>query len=436
MTSVEEGNVERSTLAGDRSRRYGRLRAAVSRVVPPEPSIRLLVVASFIASIGFGLYLSGSAVYFVRSVSLQPSEVGVGLSVGGLAGLLTAVPIGHLSDRYHPRNVSLVLTLCQAVLLLLATQVTGFGTYVALMALLGTVEAGANISRSALVATLLEGGSRVRLAALTRSVFNAGFTLGVVGAGFAIGVDTRAAYLSLILGNAAAACIVCVLYARLPAVKRRAAEEGEPAAAAVRTRRLDLPYLLLGQVSGLTQLGDVVLSVGLPLWIVTQTSASRQLAAWIAVLNTALIIAFQVRAARAAETMRGAARLQRMAFLVLAGACLIIGITGELPTIGAIILLLAAVAALSLGEMWGEGAKWALRFGLAPNYAQGRYGGVFSLGQAVPMFLGPVLVTAAPQHLGGLGWLVVTAVFVVGLLLSRPATEWALRTRQGPVDDG
>ena len=86
-------------------------------------------------------------------------------------------------------------------------------------------------------------------------------------------VDTQAAYTSLMLGNAATAVNrCCLLYLRMPRVPgTRRTKDAASGLTAVR----DLPYLAMSLVSGLIMLGDIILTVGMPLWVVTHTQAPR-----------------------------------------------------------------------------------------------------------------------------------------------------------------
>ena len=396
-----------------------------------EKSIRLVVAGYLTGSIGYGLYLTGSSVYFVRSVGLSPAQVGFGLSAAGVLSFIGAVPIGRSADRYGPKRLTLIFTGCQVVLLILASQIRTFAPFVACIAMLGLAETGANISRGAIMAYLVGRGERVRLSALTRSVFNAGFAVGTLAAGVAIGVDTRAAYLSLILGNAAATAIVLVLYASLPA-RPPSAEPTQRRRSGFATGLRDLPFAALAQVSMVVHLGEVILSVGLPLWIVTHTTAPRQLAAWLIIVNTVAVVLLQTRAARPAETLAGATRIQQVAFGCLAAACGALVVTGRLPTPVAVPVLVVVLLLATAGEMFGDAAAWAFRFELAPATAQGEYGAVFGLGMALPTVLGPIIVTELPSRFPGFGWLLVGLVFVVAAVLCRPVFNWVQRSR--PAD--
>lgn len=156
------------------------------------------------------------------------------------------------------------------------------------------------------------------------------------------------------------------------------------------------------------------------MWLVTHTSAPRPLAAWLTLINTLIVVFLQVRAARGADTVPGASRLQRWTFMVIAGACVITGFSHGVPGWSAGLILAAAVVLFTFGEIWGEAARWGLRYELAPGKLQGQYGAAFAIGDAVALIVGPTLVTAVPDRLGLAGWLLLTALFLVALALVGP----------------
>ena len=409
----------------DRPRGRG-LRGWLQRLLPQRGPDRVLVLSTLIASIGSGLYISGSAVYFVSYVGLSATQVGIGLSIGGFGGLVLGPFLGHAADRIGPRTATMIFTASQVVMLVAAGLVHSFWPFVVVVALLGVADAGEAVSRGALVAAVVGREGRVRLSAYMRSVLNLGFTFGVFLAGLALAINTRPAYLALIWGHAFVLVVVTTIYLALPHTPGTPKQREQSKMRALR----DLPYFAVAQVSGITRLGDTVLTIGLPLWIVNHTDAPRAVAAWIVGLNTVLIVLFQVWAARGADTLPGAVRIQRWSFLVLAAACVIVGTTGSLASLAAVAALAVAVVCISFGEMWGEGARWSLRYELAPDNAQGQYGGVFRLGQFVPIAVGPLMVTSFTDRLEEAGWLIIAAVFLVGLLLNRLIVGWAMRTRE------
>ncbi|CAM5278071.1 MFS transporter [Streptomyces spiroverticillatus] len=398
----------------------------LSKLLPEPGPGRLLVLCTAVASLGNGLYMTGGAVYFVRVVNLTPGQVGIGLSAAGVIALLLGVPIGYLADRFGPRGMTAALALCKAAMLISAVFVQSFTTYLVIAALLGAAEQGGHVARGALVSGVMGREGRVKLSAYMRSVFNGGFAIASLAAGLVIAVDSPDLYLSLFWGNAAAMALVATLYMRLPHVPRQPRQpRPKRSPSAVR----DLPYITVAQVSGLARIGPTALALGLPLWLVTHTEAPRALAAWLMLVNTLMVVFLQVYVARGADTVPGASRLQRWTFLVLAVACIVAGCSAGLPGWAAASVLVIATVFFTFGEIWGEAARWGLRYELAPDNAQGQYGGVFATGDALAVIAGPALVTTLPDRFGLAGWLSLAALFTVSLAVAGPAVRWAARTR-------
>ncbi|MEU1265958.1 MFS transporter [Streptomyces cellulosae] len=397
----------------------------MSRLLPDPGPGRLLVLCTAVASLGNGLYVTGGAVYFVHVVGLSPGQVGIGMSLAGVLALALGVPAGHLADRVGPRGTTAVFALGKAVALAFAAFVHSFPAYLAMAVVHGLAEQSGNVARGALVSRVMGREGRVRLSAYMRSVFNGGFALASLAAGLVIAADVKTAYLALFWGNAAAMVLVATLYMRLPRVPGVAPAAGAPRGRAVR----DIPYLVVAQVSGIARIGPTALAVGIPLWLVVHTDAPRALAAWVMLVNTVMVVLLQVRLARDADTVPGAARLQRLTAAVLAVACGVTALTGTLPGWAAAAVLLSVTVLFTLGEIWGEAARWGLRYELAPANAQGQYLGAFATGDAFALIVGPALVTTVPDRLGGLGWLLIAALFCGLLAVSGPAVRWAERTR-------
>ena len=118
-------------------------------------------------------------------------------------------------------------------------------------------------------------------------------------------------------------------------------------------------------------------------------------------------------------------RAQRLASLAVAASCLVFGAAGSLGTAGAVVLLVAGMVLFTAGELWNSAASWSVRFGLAPDHAQGQYGAVFSLGSSAMEMAGPALVVLLTQELGLAGWGIVAGVYAVVLALIGPAMRWA-----------
>ena len=85
-------------------------------VIPAPGPLRPLALATLLSRVGNGLLMTVSVLYFTRIVGLSIAEVGLGLTIAGLFGLLSAVPLGHVADRRGPRGLFVVLSSSVAVL--------------------------------------------------------------------------------------------------------------------------------------------------------------------------------------------------------------------------------------------------------------------------------------------------------------------------------
>ncbi|MFJ5276802.1 MFS transporter [Streptomyces parvulus] len=398
------------------------------RLIPKAGVERKIASSTFISSIGFGMYISGSAVYFVNQVGLAAGEVGVGMSIAGLAWLPLSIPIGTLADRWGARQTAILFGVGQTALLISTVYVHSFAQFLGVIVALGIFEQGGMVVRGAIFAEVIPEGRRVKLSAYTRSLFNLGFTIGALLSGIALSLDTRSAYLTLMLGNAVSATVVTVVYATLPYAKRRRAQRRDVYR---QSRFRDYPYVAASVVCGILEICDTILTVGIPLWVVSSAGLPNGLAAWAIALNTVLVVLLQVRFSKGLETPSDTVGVLRRACLALVAACTLMSTTGWLGAFASIIVLVAAVVLLTAGELWNSAATWSLRYGLAPEGAQGQYGGAFELGSGIPhLVAGPLVVTMLIADLGATGWALVALVFLILYLFVRPAISWAVRTRQ------
>src|SRR5262249_7771343 len=136
-------------------------------------------------------------------------------------------------------------------------------------------------------------------------------------------------------------------------------------------------------------LNDSVLNVGLPLWIGFHTQAPRALVGVLFATNTVLVVLFQVRMARVADSATGAATALRHAGVALAACSLVFALAGEVSREPAIAVLVAGILLLTLGEMLLSSGAWQLSLLLAPAAQRARYLAVFSLGQSGQRMVGP-----------------------------------------------
>ncbi|WP_305785403.1 MFS transporter [Symbioplanes lichenis] len=375
----------------------------------PEPGpIRVLAWATLVNTVGTGLWMASSALFLTRSAGLSVAQTGLALTIVGLAGLVTSTPAGYLADRLGPRGVAVGCLagtgLCELGLLGVRSM-AGFLLVAVPIAVLDMAQRGA---RGAILGRGVPGDRRVYARAYLRSVTNVGLTAGVGIAGIGLAVDTRAAYLALIVGDAVTYLVAAALLTRLAPLARVARTGSGPRLVALRDR----PFLAFVALDGVLALNFSLLEVVLPLWIAVRTDAPRWMVSVLFAVNTVAVVLLQVRLARGTDSAGGAARASRRAGFALAAACALLALTEGTAGGATVAFLLAAAVAHVTAEMWYSAGGWGVSFALAPEHAHGQYQGAYTMGQQVGAVIGPVAITWLTVGHGVPGWLVLAVVFV------------------------
>ncbi|MGW0393032.1 MFS transporter [Streptomyces sp. NPDC003042] len=387
-----------------------------------------LAVLHLLDSVGNGLFLASSTVYFVVVVGLPTAQVGIGLSLAGLTGFFSSVLMGRAADRFGARRMLLISMLALAGVYCMYPMVDSAPTFFVVVALVGALEWGSGPLFHTLVMDLVPEADRVTARAALRSVFNVGFSAGALIAAGLIGIG-GAAMQALPLGNALSFALAALVVVRLPVTS-----PGPPPERTSRFRALrDVPFLGVIGVSTLLALNGTVLAVGVPLWILSVDGVPRSVIPLVFILNTVLVVLLQVRAARGSDHLDGAVAAARRSGLVSAAACLVMvlgGLIGSWATVG---IAVVAVLLITAGELWQSAGAFGIGYGLAPDTARGEYLGAFHLRMVAQATLGPATVAWFATDLAPYGWAIVAAALLAGAVLIGPAVRLAERDRATAV---
>jgi MFS family permease len=388
----------------------------VRKLLPPPGLPRQLVVQAALVAVGWGVYLTGSVVFFTVYVGLSAVRVGVGLSIAAFVGLVAALPLGHLADQVGGRAAWVTGAAAGACCFGAYPLARGFWSYVLILGVqtlaVALVDAGRNVYTAAAVPREI----RVRTMGFARAYLNVGFTVGAGIGSAAIGLNSRTGLLILVLANAAGQAVSALVVARWPAV--HATSDG-PRPAPWRVLR-DHAFMALTGILSIMALNEIIFMTIVPLWAITRTDAPKPVLGALFALNTIMAVLLQVPATRNADSVAGARRLLIRAALATAVACPIFALSGRTGGWLTVAVLAAGVVVLTGTELWGSAAQWWVTTEVPPPDQRGVYLGAAIATMGVAKVVGPASLTFLAVRTGGWGWWVIGGLFAAGSLLVRP----------------
>ena len=129
-------------------------------------------------ALGEGTFMAGSAVFFTQVVGLSGPQVGLGLTIAGIAAFIAAYPMGKLVDRFGPKRCWALSSAGQAALFAGWPFIDSFAGYVALAVAMEVVGPLGGAAHGAYTIDVLPAAERVESRAYMYSALNVGFTLG------------------------------------------------------------------------------------------------------------------------------------------------------------------------------------------------------------------------------------------------------------------
>ena len=423
-------------------RRPGLLRRLAASV--DDPVLRTLVIATLISRVGRGIFLTVTVLYFTLIVGLAPHEVAIVLGAASAAGVVSSLAGGWLADRVSARRLLVVLSIVDGVGLICYVFAHDFASALVIAVIVGAVEQAANSTRMAIIARAFDGDRRVHARAVLRTVTNVAIAVGSGVGALALLAGTADAYRWIIVGAGVMYLAGVTRLVKLPryvdAPTHAPSPQDAPTATAAttddttdaaadaatvtptdaaprRTRFAHSPwrdprYLGLTALSAIFGMQFGVGEVGVPLWIANDTNAPEVLVAVVLILNTVIVVLFQVPLSRGTHDLRRAGRVSAVAAWLMAAACLVYAAAAGLPAGFAIAVIVIAATAHAFAEVLSQAGGWGLSFELADPVRAGTYQGVFSMGYSLGAMVAPLFVTSTALTLGLGGWAILGGVFL------------------------
>ncbi|MEW2427054.1 MFS transporter [Micromonospora sp. NPDC047644] len=393
-------------------------------LIPDHGPRRVLAFATFVNMLGSGIFMATAVLFFTRSVGLPLAQVAVGMGIAALVGMLAGVPVGHLADRRGPREIYLLTLLIRAAAMAALAFVHTFWPFVILVCLTQLAHSAGGASRGPLVRGF--GGTNLgQYRAYLRSVANLAGCCGALAAGAAVQLDTRTAYLALVVGNAVSFLACAAIITRLPSLPPVPVPQLTGRWIALR----DKPFLAVTVLDAILGIQGQVLVFALPVWIISRTDAPRWFVGVAVLVNTALVATLQVRVSRGVDSSSAAGRAMRRSGLAFLIGMALIAATSVMPGWVAVTVITLGVASHTVGELWHAAGSLELQFRLAPAHAQGQYMGISGLGTGLANVAAPSILGLLCIAWGAPGWLLMGGIFVAVGLAAPAVVRWGERTR-------
>ncbi|MDX6373445.1 MAG: hypothetical protein QOD98_2433 [Nocardioidaceae bacterium] len=398
----------------------------LGRMRPPSPLAGRLATQSLLFALGEGTFMTGSAVFFTQIVGLSAAQVGLGLTIAGLASFVTAWPAGKLVDRFGPKRCWALSAAGQASLFTLWPFIEGFGGYVAMAATMEIVGSLGGAAYGAYTIDVLPPHERVMSRAYMYSALNVGFTLGSLMGGIALAFQSNTVLHGLPWFTSLAFLVNAAAILRLPNAPHdeRTREE----------RRVKLPgpgplrnigWMASTFFIGVLWTNQVLLNIVIPLWLVQETDAPRVLLAFLFGTNTVMCIFLPMAAARGVKDVTTALRAIRFSATFFVISCLITLYTHD--TVGWVTIALVWLGHVTVtgAELYLSAASWSFEAELMDPNRRGEYQGAAELSGTLGRVWAPALYTFLAMSWGAAGWLVIAAIVVVATAGLHPSARRA-----------
>jgi MFS family permease len=393
---------------------------SLRKQLPQNPVARALTLASFVDWMGTGVWLTTSVLFLVRTVGLSSTDIGIGLGIAGVLGMLAVIPVADLTRRWPAGRVAVLLQIARGLTFLSYLTVVDARTFFVAAALVGIADRPTITVNQIVVARVVPVEERNAAMAAAHVAQNLGITIGALLGTLALLRTDRIAFVAVVVINAATYFLAAWVMART-VWKNETKAASEPARGGTFRTLLavlrDWRFTVLSLGNGLLALHVPLLTVAIPLWLAEATDIPPATMGALLIVNTALVVLFQVPLARPVRSVADGVRASWISAGLLIASCVALAFSPLPPVPAAAGLLVVAVALQTIGEIHQNAAGWALSFNRSPSdHRQPTYLGLFGTGQTAMILLGPTLLTFMISFLGAVSFAAIAALLLVGAL--------------------
>ena len=359
--------------------------------------------------------------FFTQVVGLTAAQVGLGLTLAGIAGFIAAYPMGRLVDRLGPKRCWAISSAGQAAMFAVWPFIDNFTGYLAMAVVMEVIGSLGGVAHGAYTIDVLPPRERVSSRAYMYSALNVGFTLGSLVGIIALALESLTLLTWVPWFTAAVFMVNAVNVTRLPKAPHDLKTRDE------RKVRIDGPgpmrnigWLAVTFFTGVLWTNQVILNLVIPLWLVDKTDAPWVLLGFLFGTNTVMCIVLPMAAARGVKDTRTALRAIRVSTVFFVVSCVITLSTHESIGWATIALFFLGHITLTGAELYLSAASWTFEAELMDPRRRGEYQGASELSGTLGRVWAPAAFTFLAMNWGATGWLVIASVIMVAAAASPP----------------
>jgi MFS family permease len=397
-----------------------------SQATPPSPLAGRLATQSLLFALGEGTFMAGSAVFFTQIVGLTAAQVGLGLTIAGIAAFVAAYPMGMVVDRIGPRRAWAISSVGQASMFAVWPFIDSFAGYVAMAVVMEVIGALGGTAHGAYTIDVLPPGERVKSRAYMYSALNVGFTLGSLVGGIALAFESLTILTAVPWFTAAVFLVNATAITRLPKAPHdlKTSEERKARVPGPGPMK-NIGWLATTFFGGMMWTNQVILNLVIPLWLVEKTDAPWVVLAFLFGTNTVMCIFLPMAAARGVKDVATALRAIRVSTLFFVVSCVITLSTHHSVGVLTIVLFFLGHVTLTGAELYLSAASWTFEAELMDPRRRGQYQGAAELSGTLGRVWAPAVFTFLAMNWGATGWLIIGGLVALAGAGLHPATRVA-----------
>ncbi|MHA1584828.1 MAG: MDR family MFS transporter [Promethearchaeota archaeon] len=354
------------------------------------PKFWVLILATFIDSLGGGLLFPFYALYVTEHFNVGMVEVGLLFSFLSAGGIVGSILGGSLSDKYGRKIIMLFGLIFSGLGSLAMGFVNQLHFFYLFAAILGLLGAAGRPARQAMVADMLPVEKRTSGYAILRVTSNLSVTIGPALGGLLI----TQGFLTLFIGDAIASSITAVIvFYKIPETKLETKLDSHTTKhkeTFLETMKgyshvlKDKLFMLFVVIASLVALVYMQMSSSLPVFLRDQHGFPANKFGLLLSLNAAMVVLFQFIVTRKISKYDPFKMMALGVIFYGIGFIMYGFVSNE-------IWFFVAMAIITIGEMMIATFSQSLVALFAPEDKRGRYMAVFSLKRTIPRLFGVII---------------------------------------------